>query len=222
MYLSKGFWFTVVPIIVLSVLFQFLQEIDISLAYHRSTFWDCIFYQAITPNLIHLNWIHWLLNISNLMALIFIFDRAWNYITFILLFLTSSIFIILLLYFYSPNVVSYVGMSGVIYSLAVYGSLYNFHQQKLLSLAILFFVILKLSANESVNHLLGVDSILGGITIITDAHLYGAIVGFAFFVVQSVIITLYFYDKKGVHYKKNNQRRLSTQSKSCEITEEKL
>jgi glycerol-3-phosphate acyltransferase PlsY len=107
-------------------------------------------------------------------------------------------------------------MSGVIYSLAVYGSLYNFHQQKLLSLAILFFVILKLSANESVNHLLGVDSILGGITIITDAHLYGAIVGFAFFVVQSVIITLYFYDKK------NNQKRLSTQFKSREVTEEKL
>jgi len=188
MNLSKGFYFTVLPLVVLSVLFQFLQETDIlSFSYNRFTFLSNISYQVITPNLLHLNWRHWLLNILNLFALIFIFDKAWNYLTFFILFGVSSMGVILSLYLFSPNVVSYVGMSGVIYSLAVYSSFDNFKSQKLLSSILLFFIFLKLFFNSWITHIFRMDLLLNDMHVITDAHRYGAIIGFSFFFLKNKI-----------------------------------
>ena len=82
------------------------------------------------------------------------------------------------LYIFNPNISSYVGMSGVLYSLAIYGALQNLQYDRLVSIVILSFVLLKLFFGKSINHLMGVDIVLSDFKVISEAHWYGAGVGF--------------------------------------------
>jgi len=180
-------WIVALILFVISLLFQVEQDIfNINtLAYHRTTFlmqwWQCI-----TANLVHANWIHWLLNILNFFALIILFGYALNGIELIIFFTFSSIFIICCIYLYSNPVTSYVGASGVLYSLAVYGSIVTFKYNKIVSSLVLIYVAIKLFAHNWINSIMGVDTLLGDLHIITDAHLYGIIFGVIFGVTRVI------------------------------------
>ena len=179
--------FTVALILfAISLLFQIEQEIFHinTLAYHRTTF-IAQWWQCVTANLVHANWMHWLLNILNFFALIILFGYALSGIELIIFYLLSSIFIICCIYLYSDQVTSYVGASGVLYSLAVYGGIVTFKYNKIVSSLVLIYVAVKIFAHNWINSIMGVDILLGNLHIITDAHLYGALFGVIFGIAKS-------------------------------------
>ena len=154
-------------------------------SYHRVNFLQNIYFEWLTPSLVHFNWIHWFLNILNLVAIVILFYRVWNSKRFLTIFAISSAFIMINLYIFNPNINSYVGMSGVLYSLAIYGALQNLQYDKLVSIVVLLFILLKLFFADSVNNLIGEDIVLSSLKVIQEAHWYGAILG----------ILIYFYYK---------------------------
>jgi len=189
-YLSKKVGLVLGGIILLSAFFQVLQEyFGILLwGYHRISFHDTFWWQWLTPSLVHMNWMHWLLNILNLIALVMIFASAWNIWRLVSLFISSSFIIMICLYLFSPNIMYYVGMSGVLYALVVYSALLCLKQQPFISSTILVYVTLKLTAHDWVNQMMGVDKALSNMPIVTDVHWYGTIIGIIFFIIHKVYI----------------------------------
>ncbi len=155
------------------------------LSYHRADFLNHIYCEWLTPNLVHFSWMHWLLNILNLIAIVIIFNKVWSSKKLLTIFAISSAFIMINLYIFNPNIKSYVGMSGVLYALAIYGALQNLKYDKLISLAVLLYVLLKLFFGDTVNHFMGVDVALSGLKVVREVHWYGAMIG----------VLIYFYCK---------------------------
>jgi len=177
-----------VEILFISIILQFLNFTSI-FSYSYSDFLSYhILWQWITPSLVHYNWIHWFLNIANLFIMIFLFQDAWNSKKFVFLFSLFSFFIMLSLYMYSPDVKYYVGMSGVLYGIVLYGALKTVLSQKFISSVVLLYVMMKLFADKIVNHYMGVDVLLGDMIVIEDVHWYGAISGLIYFVCEMIYI----------------------------------
>jgi len=160
------------------------------LSYHRNIFFSQIYWQWITPSLVHANWNHWFLNIVNLFATIFIFYEAWSIKKILLLFTLFSLFISLGIHFFVLYINSYVGMSGILYGLTVYGALFTFFKQKLISILILIFITIKLIIPDVVNVFIGLEDILKGLYILTEAHVYGAILGLLFYLFEKIYYRL--------------------------------
>jgi len=180
-------------VFILSIVLQLINQNlpEYPLSYSRYHFFSQIYWQWITPNIVHVNWMHWLLNILNFMALMIFFYHAWTVKNIVLIYLSSSLFIMLCLYIFSENVSRYAGMSGVLYTFATYGSLVTFKEQKILSSFILLYCSIKLAANDWINNLMMVDKALDDVMVITDVHLYGAILGLVFGVLQLIKQKLY-------------------------------
>ena len=147
------------------------------LSYHSVNFLQNIYFEWLTPSLVHFNWTHWFLNIINLVVIVMFFYRAWNTQNLLTIFAISSAFIMINLYIFNPDVSSYVGMSGVLYALAIYGALQNLQYDKVVSIIVLLYVVLKLFFGETINHLMGVDVALSDFRVIRQVHWYGAGVG---------------------------------------------
>ena len=158
-----------------------LQVINDGLAgifsYHRADFLQNIYFEWLTPSLVHFNWMHWFFNIANLIAIVVLFYRVWSTKKLLTFFAISSAFIMINLYMFNPGIGSYVGMSGVLYALVIYGGLQNLQYNKLISVIVLLYAVLKLFFGETVNHLMGVDVALSGLKVIRDVHWYGAGIG---------------------------------------------
>ena len=154
------------------------------LSYHRDTFVEQILWQWITPSLVHLNWTHWLLNILNLYASIILFHTVWTIYKFVQLFMLSSIFILSMLHIFTTQIDQYVGMSGVLYTLAIYGAIKSYHIQKIVSSIVITYIIFKLILDTNINHIMGVDRLLGDVLIVTSVHWYGASFAILFLMIE--------------------------------------
>lgn len=166
-----------------------LQLININtegypLSFHRDTFLEQYYWEWITSSLVHVNWTHWLLNILNFWALMILFHSVWTVSRVAIIFICSSFVIIVSLYLFSTEVTSYMGMSGVLYTFAVFGSLKTYQEQKIISIIVLLYISAKLFVHDWVNHIMAVDIILIDVDIITDVHWYGAVFGLIYFFYQ--------------------------------------
>jgi len=183
---SKTLLILAMVITVMTVLLQLINNNLVTelLSYHRDLFISQLYWQWLTPSFVHANWNHWFLNIMNFYAMGFIFYTAWSLKKIFWLFSISSFLITLGIYLFVPNINTYVGMSGVLYAFAVYGSLATFKEQKIVSVLVLTYVIAKLFFPYIVNDIIGINKILKGLYIVTEAHLYGAIVGLGFYTIK--------------------------------------
>jgi len=111
------------------------------------------------------------------LALVVLFGFAWSGIRLMVLFGASSAWIMLCLYRCSDSIMSYVGMSGVLYTLAVYGGITTFLRQKIIAGFVLVYVAVKLFAHDWMNAVMGVDQLLDNLHVMTDVHLHGAVFG---------------------------------------------
>ena len=150
-------------------------------SYHRADFLQNIYFEWLTPSLVHFNWMHWFFNIANLIAIVVLFYRVWSTKKLLTVFAISSAFIMINLYIFNVDVGSYVGMSGVLYALVIYGGLQNLEYDKLVSIIVLLYAVLKLFFGETVNHLMGVDVALSDLKVIREVHWYGAGIGILIF-----------------------------------------
>jgi len=164
-----------------------LQIIEINchcLHYNRKIFLSNIYYMGLTPNLVHANWMHWFLNVINMLALVLIFYKTWSIKRFIFFMIFASYFVTICIYIFLPNVTSYLGLSGVLYGAAVYSGLNEYNEQKTVSILLLSYVLLKLLFHDFINEITYVDDMLNGLTILTQAHWYGAIFGVLVYIVE--------------------------------------
>ncbi|WP_144393568.1 rhombosortase [Pleionea sediminis] len=170
-----------IPLIIASIailLAAFNQQLHEVLSYQRSLISDGELWRLVTGNFLHSNWPHLLLNIGGLFLIWFVYndlgDPLWQWI----FLLTPLLGCTLLLFAFSPDLEGYVGLSGGLHGTIVAFGLADFRKNKLLSVLLVIGVTMKLGyeqvygSSESIKELIQSN-------VAIDAHLWGAICGFA-------------------------------------------
>lgn len=168
------------PALGLSILMALLQTLPEDtrqwLVYARIEFADGQVWRLLTGNLVHLGWGHLALNVAGLLAMAVLFAedrpaRQWGIDLVICCIATS-----LGLYFLNPGIFWCVGLSGALHGLFVIGAMQWVVDGISLGKWLLLGIGLKLLWEQTMGEMPFSGGIVGG-TVVTDAHLWGALSG---------------------------------------------
>ncbi len=134
------------------------------------------FWRLISGNLVHLGWSHLILNVLGLALIWGLFwntfeSWAWAVIT-----LVSALAVGGGLLWLNPEIIWYVGLSGVLHGLFVAGALGGIRRGDRREAIMLVAIIGKLLWEQVYGPMPGTADMAGG-PVIVDAHLYGAVGG---------------------------------------------
>ncbi len=137
----------------------------------------------LTGHIVHLNWSHWLLNMAGLAIVAFFFSSHASFKQWFSVVIVSSIVIAAGIWWWITDINSYVGLSGVLHGLFLYGALREIRFYPV-SGYVLFIVLIGKLAWEFFNGALpGSEDMTGG-RVLTEAHLLGAIGGMLVWIVE--------------------------------------
>ena len=142
-------------------------------------------WRLLTGNFIHLGWGHLVLNVAGLLAMAVLFAqdrRAGQWAADLVI---CSIATSLGLYLFNPEIFWCVGLSGVLHGLFVIGALGWVVSGISLGKWLLLGISLKLIWEQTMGEMPFSGGIVGG-SVVTDAHLWGALSGLMNFIAFEV------------------------------------
>ena len=142
-------------------------------------------WRLLTGNFIHLGWGHLVLNVAGLLAMAVLFAqdrRAGQWAADLVI---CSIATSLGLYLFNPEIFWCVGLSGVLHGLFVIGALAWVVSGISLGKWLLLGISLKLIWEQTMGEMPFSGGIVGG-SVVTDAHLWGALSGLMNFIAFEV------------------------------------
>ena len=166
-------------VLALWLLLLLTQSLEIRyLAYNRDAIVKGEYWRLITGHFIHLNNMHLLLNMLGVGMVLMLFDHLLAIWQWIVVLLASALIISLLIYLNLPQVQAYVGLSGVIHTLYVLGTLQLLNQPKERNFAIILMLMVTLKLlTENVGQGISFTADMIGGRVLYQAHLYGALTG---------------------------------------------
>ena len=180
--LSKQHSIMVVVIALLSLIaFIFDNNLSPSLVYHRDLITQGELWRLLTGHIFHTNGYHLLLNLAALLMLWALHGHFYQIKQYSILFLTAALTCSLGLYFFTPSVTQYVGLSGVLHGFFVWGALMDIKNKDKTGYLLLIGVCLKIAHEQFYGASSDVSDLIGA-SVAIDAHLWGAIGGLLFFV----------------------------------------
>lgn len=153
--------------------------------FHRAAISEGEVWRIFSANFVHLNFNHALMNMAAL-ALVFIMFYEVSLRFWLAIILLLSVMVGLCLYCFDNNLQRYVGLSGALYGLWIFGALVTWENNKIISAAVIglmLFAVYQQQSQDFDNAYL--QSWIDG-DVIVNAHLYGLIGGFIFGAVNLV------------------------------------
>lgn len=146
----------------------------LALRYEREAVAQGEYWRLLTGHLVHGSWLHLLMNGLGLGLVAALFDRDYSLPAWLLIALFSVVAIDLGFVLYEPQLLWYVGLSGVLHGALAAGAVAWWrHESRLLALLLSVIFIAKLLWEQW--H--GALPLSGDLPVVVDAHLYGAIGG---------------------------------------------
>ncbi|MCF6309871.1 MAG: rhombosortase [Sulfurimonas sp.] len=146
------------------------------LRYERSSIIDGELWRLLSAHLVHAGWEHlWI----NLFALIIIWVLFKNFLsTFLwwLLTLLSTLYISISFFIFMNQLEWYVGLSGVLHSMMVFGSIAGLIYKRKEFALLLLFIFAKVLFEQFYGSFSS-DIIMADSAVIVNAHMYGVIIG---------------------------------------------
>ncbi len=130
----------------------------------------------LTGHIVHLNWSHWLLNMAGLAIVAFFFSTHASFKQWFSVVVISACVIAVGIWWWLTDIYSYVGLSGVLHGLFLYGALREIRFYPT-SGYVLFVVLMAKLAWEFFNGALPGSEDMAGGRVLTEAHLLGAMGG---------------------------------------------
>ncbi len=162
-----------------------IQEL---LIYDRPLIFEGQLWRIITAHLCHLGWSHLLMNLLGLIMVMLFFGNYLSHWIWLLILFIGMIGTSLLLLIFNPELVWYVGLSGVLHTLFIAGGIADIQHRPKEAYIFLLLIIAKLYWEQRYGPLPGSEATAGG-NVIVDAHFYGAIFGLS-------IIPISYFRKK--------------------------
>ncbi|OUR76784.1 rhombosortase [Colwellia psychrerythraea] len=136
-------------------------------------------WRTFTGHFFHTNGIHLLLNLAALALLWALHGHFYNLKSYSLLFITSALICSAGMFYFSPEIHQYVGLSGVLHGIFVFGAIMDIRHKDKTGYLLFVGVWLKIAheqfygASEQVSTLINAN-------VAIDAHLWGAVGGLLF------------------------------------------
>ncbi|MEL6951371.1 MAG: rhombosortase [Pseudomonadota bacterium] len=163
----------VAVIVLASVLHLFLSDV---LGYDRNALEQQQWWRLLTAHMVHLNVVHAAMNVVALCLVLTLVGDASTPRSWWLVYYAIALVISLALYQLEPQLLRYVGASGVIHGLVAYGAVLRVSTHRLESSVLVFGLAAKLLYESQAGAVSGSETLIGA-PVITAAHLYGAIAG---------------------------------------------
>lgn len=129
-------------------------------------------------HIVHLSWTHWLLNMVSLIIVAVFFSKHASIKQWLLVVLLSASLISAGLWWWLTDIRYYVGLSGVLHGLFLYGALREIRYYPLSGYVLVAVLLAKLLWEFFYGALPGSEDMAGG-RVLTEAHLLGAFGGIA-------------------------------------------
>lgn len=158
---------------------------DLALSFHREQARSGSWWQWISAHFMHTNFFHYALNMIGL-ALLWILHAEYASVkSFGINFLVLALGISLGIYYFSPTLTWYVGMSGVLHGIFAWGIVIDLYRKRKSGYLLLIGLVIKL-VNERffASSTFMAELIEAGVAI--DAHLYGAVIGLGLGVINVI------------------------------------
>jgi rhomboid family GlyGly-CTERM serine protease len=146
-----------------------------ALSYQRAAIAAGEWWRVLSAHFVHLDANHALLNGLGLVLMWALFARDYSPLRWLAIYLVSSLAISLGLYVFDPQIEWYVGASGALHGVMAAGTLAHLRRRDLDGWILAAFILAKLSYEQ----MAGSMPFAGALNTVVDAHLYGAIGGFA-------------------------------------------
>ena len=134
------------------------------------------YWLLLTAHLVHLNWTHWALNMAGLVIVAVFFSMYGSILDWLFVLIFSAAIIGLGLYWFHPELIWYVGLSGVLHGLFIYGAIREIRFYPFSGYVLLLLLTGKLFWEYMNGALPGSEEMTGG-RVLVEAHLYGAMAG---------------------------------------------
>jgi len=130
----------------------------------------------LSGHIVHSNWSHWLLNMAGLAIVAFFFSLYASLRQWLLVIILSSVIISAGIWWWMPGIFYYVGLSGVLHGLFLYGALREIRFYPVSGYVLTAVLLGKLLWEFLYGALPGSEDMVGG-RVLTEAHLLGAVGG---------------------------------------------
>ena len=146
------------------------------LSYDRAAMLDAELWRLISGHFVHLGVSHLLLNVAGLLLIWYLISACFSWRQWLLIMLTVIVGIDLGFWFLQPQLIWYVGLSGMLHGLLAAGVVAGTHAGRLDAWILGVVLVAKLLYEQLAGPLPGSAETSGGAVIVV-AHLYGAIAG---------------------------------------------
>lgn len=147
-----------------------------SFHFHRELFSNGEYWRGVTSHFLHTNVNHLLLNISAVFLLWALHGKFYTLKNYALVFIVSAISATFGIYYYSPEIMKYVGLSGVLHGFFIWGAIKDIQRNDKTGYLLLLGVIGKVTHEQVVGASEDVAELISA-TVAVDAHLWGMIGG---------------------------------------------
>ena len=170
--------------------------IDQNLAYQYDAIAHGQVWRLMSGNLLHTNIWHLLMNLAGFWVIIFLYDIHFkrNPGNLMLLFVSLCLLEGIGLYLFYPNLKAYVGLSGLLHGLFVFGAIMDIRKGYRSGYLLFIGVILKVAyeqyfgASDSITHLINAR-------VATESHLVGLVSGIICAIFWSMVVKRLKYNK---------------------------
>jgi rhomboid family GlyGly-CTERM serine protease len=149
------------------------------LRYDRTAILHGEVWRLLSAHLTHLGWSHLFMNVLGLLLIWFLFGQVYTTRHWLCLLVIGGLCTSLALMAFNPELRWYVGLSGVLHTLFIAAAIQAVGRSGWEAYLLLAFVVIKLTWEQIAGPLPGSEASAGG-RVIVDAHLYGALAGFAY------------------------------------------
>lgn len=146
------------------------------LAYDQLAIMNGEYWRLLTANLVHTNYTHLAMNLGGLFVLWLLHGDEYKTQSYLGISLVCGLAITLAIYLLRENITWYVGLSGVLHGIFVWGLVKDFEKRRKSAWLLAVGLIVKLVIEVETGGSASIEALLGA-RIVVEAHLYGAVAG---------------------------------------------
>jgi rhomboid family GlyGly-CTERM serine protease len=167
---TRGLLVVVVLVLILSVPGESARYV---FQYERSGLASYEAWRLISGHLIHLGWTHTLMNLLAFVLIAWLFAPVFGLTAWVLIVFASGLMVDAGLWWLSPGIEWYVGLSGVLHGLVAAAGIKLSARRELAGYLVLAVLVIKVGW-EQIDGSLPLTEFASGGSVVVDAHLYGA------------------------------------------------
>ena len=174
---------TALLIFITTVIYLLEPQASQLLAYYHTAITQFELWRLISATFCHTNFNHLLINIFGLVITLALFIDTYKLIKIFPIIIFNSLFIGAALFFFEPQVIWYVGLSGVLHGLFSYGVAADIGNKDRWGYLLGSGFIIKIIYEQTYGAAQSTIDLIDA-PVLVNAHLYGALAGIAFYLIK--------------------------------------